>query len=440
MSRRPLVALVVVVASVLSPVVRGASADSTSDKQKLDRIAAQLAQMDQQASLLDEQYLEARADAAQAQADVSAAEGKVAQLQQQLGLVQSQVSALALQQFANGDSAGGLGALLGDPAKLTNSVERDEATKLAFADGQDSVDQLGAGVDELNKAKTALAQQQTVAEKKASIAAAKQDELTKRTAALTQLQADTEAQYGKDKVAEAEAAQQAALEAQQAKQAAADAAAAQAQAAKDAQDAAKAAAAKAATDNAAAAAAAAAAAKVTAANQSSGNRGSANNPTPAPVAKPAPTTAATGGGAGSSGDSGATGGPSTPDPTPVASSPPAPSSGAARAVQAAMSQLGVPYVFATSSPGHSFDCSGLTMWAWGQAGVSLPHQARQQYAMLPHVSQADIQPGDLLFFYNPIHHVAMYIGNGTMVEAPATGLTVRTRPVSWGTVVGIGRP
>jgi cell wall-associated NlpC family hydrolase len=80
------------------------------------------------------------------------------------------------------------------------------------------------------------------------------------------------------------------------------------------------------------------------------------------------------------------------------------------------------------------------MWAWGQAGVSLPHQARQQYAMLPHVSQADIQPGDLLFFYNPIHHVALYIGNGTMVEAPATGLTVRTRAVSWGTVVGIGRP
>jgi len=449
MSRRPLIAIAIVVASVISPIARSAFADSTSDKQKLDRIAAQLAQMQTQASLLDEQLLQAQAGAAQAQADVTATEAKVVQLQQQLGIVQTQVSELALQQFASGDSGGGLGALLGDPSKLTNAVERDEATKVAFSGGQDSVDQLSAGVDELNKQKATLAQQQKVAQTKASIATSKQNDLTKRTADMTQLQAATVAQYGKDQVAEAQAAQEAALEAQQAKQAAADAAAAQAQAATDRANASKAAAARAASDQAAAAAAsAAAAAKASAANQSSGNRGSSNNPAPAPTAgKSGGSVASSGAGAtGATGDTGGTGNsgggaPSNPapDPAPVAAPPP-PASGAAAAVQAALGQLGVPYVFATASPGHSFDCSGLTMWAWSQAGVSLPHQSREQYSMLPRVSQADIQPGDLLFFYNPIHHVAIYVGNGTMVEAPATGLTVRTRPVSWGTVVGIGRP
>ena len=88
-----------------------------------------------------------------------------------------------------------------------------------------------------------------------------------------------------------------------------------------------------------------------------------------------------------------------------------------------MSQLGVGYRYATAIPGVAFDCSGLTAWAWGQAGVGLPHQSGQQFASLPHVGQGDVQPGDLLFFYSPIGHVAMYIGSGQMVHA--------THPVTW---------
>jgi cell wall-associated NlpC family hydrolase len=109
-------------------------------------------------------------------------------------------------------------------------------------------------------------------------------------------------------------------------------------------------------------------------------------------------------------------------------------------VAAALSQLGVPYRFATAIPGVAFDCSGLTAWAWGRAGVALPHQSRAQYAALPHVSQSQVQPGDLLFYYNPIGHVAMYIGNGQLVQATHPGDVVSVNAVSWSRVVGIARP
>jgi cell wall-associated NlpC family hydrolase len=119
---------------------------------------------------------------------------------------------------------------------------------------------------------------------------------------------------------------------------------------------------------------------------------------------------------------------------------PAPSPGAGGAVAAAMSQIGVAYRYATAIPGVAFDCSGLTAWAWAQAGVGLPHQSGQQFASLPHVGQGDVQPGDLLFFYSPIGHVGMYIGSGQMVHATHPGDVVKVAGVSWDRVVGIGRP
>ncbi len=105
-----------------------------------------------------------------------------------------------------------------------------------------------------------------------------------------------------------------------------------------------------------------------------------------------------------------------------------------------MSQLGVSYRFAAATPGVAFDCSGLTMWAWGRAGVGLPHQSRQQYASVPHVPASAAQPGDLVFFYSPISHVGIYIGNGMMVDSPNSGAVVRRAAVNWSNVVGVGRP
>jgi cell wall-associated NlpC family hydrolase len=110
------------------------------------------------------------------------------------------------------------------------------------------------------------------------------------------------------------------------------------------------------------------------------------------------------------------------------------------AIGAARSQLGVPYIYAAAQPGVGFDCSGLTMWAWGLAGVSLPHVAALQYADLPHVSQSGLQPGDLVFFYSPIHHVGLYIGGGMMIDAPHTGAYVEIAPVYWAAYAGAARP
>jgi cell wall-associated NlpC family hydrolase len=107
---------------------------------------------------------------------------------------------------------------------------------------------------------------------------------------------------------------------------------------------------------------------------------------------------------------------------------PATSPGAAIAVRAALSQLGVPYVFNTASPGRAFDCSGLTMWAWAQAGVSMAHYTVSQWNAFPHVSLQALQPGDLILSYH-LGHVGIYIGNGMMVAAPRTGDVVKITPV-----------
>jgi peptidoglycan DL-endopeptidase CwlO len=105
---------------------------------------------------------------------------------------------------------------------------------------------------------------------------------------------------------------------------------------------------------------------------------------------------------------------------------PAVSGRAAAAVQYALSQVGDRYVAAAAGPS-SFDCSGLTMAAWRQAGVSLPHYSYAQYSSTRRISLSDAQPGDLVFYFGGgVHHVGMYIGNGRMVHAanPGDGVIV----------------
>ena len=98
---------------------------------------------------------------------------------------------------------------------------------------------------------------------------------------------------------------------------------------------------------------------------------------------------------------------------------------AAAAVQYALAQVGDSYVYGAAGP-DAFDCSGLTMMAWAQAGVGLPHSSSAQYGSGPHVATSDLQPGDLVFYYSPISHVGIYIGNGMIVHAanPGTGVAV----------------
>ena len=115
------------------------------------------------------------------------------------------------------------------------------------------------------------------------------------------------------------------------------------------------------------------------------------------------------------------------------------------AIGAEKAVLGVRYVYSGSSPSVGFDCSGLQMWAWSKAGISLPHSAAMQYDALPHVPLDQIQPGDLLFFYSPITHVAMYLGGGMIIHAthPGPGGQVHIEPLGsiWTPLlVGAARP
>jgi cell wall-associated NlpC family hydrolase len=88
----------------------------------------------------------------------------------------------------------------------------------------------------------------------------------------------------------------------------------------------------------------------------------------------------------------------------------------------------------------NYDCSGLTMAAWAKAGVSLPHNAADQKRAVTSISKSSLRPGDLVFYYSPVHHVAMYIGSGWIVHASQAGEPVQMRVMDNGSINGYGRP
>jgi peptidoglycan DL-endopeptidase CwlO len=107
---------------------------------------------------------------------------------------------------------------------------------------------------------------------------------------------------------------------------------------------------------------------------------------------------------------------------------PPPSAAAGAVVEAALGQIGDPYVWGASGP-NGFDCSGLTQFAYAAAGVSLPHSSRAQAGMGVAVSRGELQPGDIVYFYSPVSHVGIYIGNGQMVHARTFGQPVAVTSV-----------
>jgi cell wall-associated NlpC family hydrolase len=111
------------------------------------------------------------------------------------------------------------------------------------------------------------------------------------------------------------------------------------------------------------------------------------------------------------------------------SNSPAASSRAAAALAAAATKIGDPYVYGASGP-NSFDCSGLTSWAYAQAGVSIPRTAEEQANAGTHLTESQLRPGDLVIFYSDHHHVGLYAGNGMVLHAPHTGTTVKYEAMS----------
>jgi len=112
---------------------------------------------------------------------------------------------------------------------------------------------------------------------------------------------------------------------------------------------------------------------------------------------------------------------------------------AAAAVSYALAQVGKAYVYGAAGP-DAFDCSGLTMMAWAQAGVALPHSAAAQMGSGTPVSTSALQPGDLVFYYSPVSHVGIYIGNGMIVNAENPSVGVVEAPVNSMPISGAVRP
>lgn len=355
---------------------------------RVEDIVDELERLEEDARRIGEEYVLAVDTKATLDKDIVESEARVAAKEVEIGDLRGDLGEMAIRSFVGAGSTP-LGPLFEDTSDLNAIMQRDELARVALSAGTVTTDELNAIVADLEEERADLGRKRTQAEQLTQDLADAQARTDDLTAEYTAARADAEAKLGQ--VIQEEEARRASE------------AAARVRAEYEAQ--------------------------VAAAANNSNSGGSSTTASNGGNSTPAPSN---------SGGNSNSGGGSTPAPTVM--TPPAVSSRAGAAVNAALSQQGVPYRYATSNPGVSFDCSGLTSYAWAQAGVYLPHQSRAQYASIPHVSIGAAQPGDLIFFYSPISHVSVYLGNGQQVHAPNTGGIVNIASVNWNKVVGVGRP
>jgi cell wall-associated NlpC family hydrolase len=360
---------------------------------QVDQIESTLAQEEQQTSILDDKYNTAQQDSQNAQNQVQAIEASLVHTKATVATDKRLVANDAVAAYVYGTPATGFTSYFSTSATLSQARNQYTNTIVGNLTGDEVALQRSESrlQSEATQEQTAATQAQQTAAQAKTLAQANEAEAATTTATLNQVQGQL-AQ---------EVAQAAIVEAQQEAAAAAQAASAAAE------QQAAAAAATAATVAGAVGGSASAAAATDAANQAGGTTG--------PV-----------GGSSSGGAAGMA------------------------AVQAAVSQLGVPYVFGGEDPGVGFDCSGLVQWAWAQAGVSIPRTTETEWPALPHVSLDALEPGDLLFYYNldgddQVDHVVMYTGSGpygtdTVIQAPFTGSTVSYSPIFTTGLIGAARP
>ena len=379
--------------------IQPAAADGVSDQQaEVKRVIAQIDALDRTSDNFAELGVQALDQKHQLDSEIVVAQSKIAMRQAELTKLSGQLSEVAVQKVMGGGS-GALGPLFTDPVAIDDGLQRDHLIRVAVNAGAATTDDFEALLKSLDSDQKLLEKKQ----KKAADLAASAE---KNRVAAAQASRDASGRLGA-----AKAKLGVLVEQEQQRQAAASKLLYEQK-----------------LQQQQAAAAAAAATKPPA------RRGGATSGAASGTGGAGGGDATAGGGAsnaGSNPESGSSSG---------GGSPVAVSGQAGVAISAAESQLGVPWVFAAMEPGVAFDCSGLTAWAWGRAGVGLPHQSKQQYASVPHVPASAAQPGDLIFYYSPISHVGIYLGGGRMIHSPQSGSSVSYTQVRWDNVVGVARP
>ena len=412
---RPLtiVALAAVVLASAAVVGDVSAQDVGGLQAKADQLAQELDQLETRASQLDEQYLSTGQQLTKVQSEIDQNTAAVVDAQSHMDAARARANSYLVSAYMGAGSGAQLALGTGDPNEAVNQ-------KVLLETLQGDQQQVA---DDLRAAKMDLADRTAELQSSNKELAAQQD---KQQAIRSDLEASVAKQQSLLNGANTEL--RSAIQAEQERRAAEAAARAEAQARQAAaQKAAQQAAAQQAAAQQAAAQQAAAQQPARPTTAGVGKAPKAAAPAPAaPARAPAPAAPAR------------APAPPAPKPPPAPVSAPNPRAGAA--IAAAQSVMGTPYRWGGGGPG-GFDCSGLTSWAWAQAGVGLPHSSGAQYGATQRVPIDQLQPGDLVFFGSPIHHVGLYIGGGQMIHSPHTGDVVRVGSIytGGGSLVGGGR-
>lgn len=397
-------------AGALGPIPAGAD-QLASERAEAASLADHIQALGEHEAALGERYDAAVATVAAATVRVDAASHALSAAESDQARTMALLQQDAIQAYVGGGPEVALHGSL--PAKdLNDAILRQELEQAVASQQSDALDSYQLAADNASVARQALAAARAADARVLAAITRSRRQVQASQAQLVSLEGQVNGRIAA-LVAEIERqrllAEKRAEEALLAKERAAAAAAAAAQARAEA-----AARARAAEEAAAARRAAAIAASRKAATLGAGHSaGSLTEAAASPATDGQPTDGS------GSGPSGSTDSPQIPGVSAAASI----------AVSAAESRVGDPYVWGASGP-DSFDCSGLVMWAYAQAGVYLPHYSGAQYDDTVHIPMSDLEPGDLVFPADPGEHVAMYIGNGEIVQAPYTGADVQVIPLT----------
>jgi len=375
----------------------GASAQTVERLQaRADRLANELEQLEVRASQLDEQYLELTEEIAAVREERGEVAEAVSEARERLAEAEGQATDYLIEAYIGAGSHERIVLGNSDPNQAVNT---QVLLELLRGDSQLLADEIAASRAELEDRSAELT--------------ATDERLAEREAAERQVVDEIEATIAEHTglLDSANSELREAIEAERARR--------EAEAAERARREAEARAAEQARQAEAEAARVAATTTTAAPSTTTGGTSSTAAPAPTPAPTSAPQRAAAPAPA-----------PAPPSTAPLPASPPR--SGAAGAIAAARTQLGLPYRWGGTSPATGFDCSGLMQWAWAQAGVSLPRTSGAQRAATQRISVHQLQPGDLVFAGSPVHHVGMYVGGGQMIHSPRTGDVVKISSIHRG--------